>query len=41
MKVASRLAPVELENSLSGDKVRLGQFWEERAAVLIFLRHFG
>ena len=24
-----------------GDEVRLSSFWEERPAVLAFLRHFG
>ncbi|HKK53285.1 MAG TPA: hypothetical protein VKA74_16925 [Myxococcota bacterium] len=41
MRIASRLAPIELEDSASGRHVRLGDFWKDRAVVLIFLRHFG
>jgi hypothetical protein len=34
------LANVVLQDS-DGDQVRLGSLWEERPAVLVFLRHYG
>jgi hypothetical protein len=34
------LADVKLEDS-TGASRRLGDFWAERAVVLVFLRHFG
>jgi hypothetical protein len=36
----TRLRDVELRDA-SGTARRLGTFWEERPAVLVFLRHFG
>jgi hypothetical protein len=41
MKIANQLAPIALEDSRSGDKLRLGHFWENRTSILIFLSHFG
>ena len=41
MKIADRLAPIELEDSASGNSVALGTLWQDQTAVLIFLRHFG
>lgn len=38
--VAHALAPVQAID-LAGAPVRLGTLWEDRAAVLVFLRHFG
>jgi hypothetical protein len=35
-----RLADVVLRSD-AGDRVRLGDLWRERPAVLAFLRHFG
>jgi hypothetical protein len=40
MRVASRLAPIELED-WKGERVALGTFWRERPVVLVFIRHFG
>jgi hypothetical protein len=37
---ADELADVVLEDA-DGDEVRLGSLWEERPAVLVFLRHYG
>jgi hypothetical protein len=51
VRLASRLAPLELEQVLPGGGTRrtaLGSFWDAerpggapRAVVLVFLRHFG
>jgi hypothetical protein len=38
--VAHALAPVQARD-LDGEPVRLGTLWEDRPAVLLFLRHFG
>ena len=40
MGVARRLDRIELSD-WQGEPRRLGAFWEERAVVLIFIRHFG
>lgn len=40
MRVATKLAPIELEDS-TGARVRLGSLWRDRPVVLIFVRHFG
>jgi hypothetical protein len=37
---ADELADVVLEDA-DGEEVRLGSLWEERPAVLVFLRHYG
>ena len=37
---AGALAGVVLKDS-SGEDVRLGDLWQERPAVLVFLRHYG
>lgn len=40
MNVAHTLAPVQAHD-LEGNPVRLGTLWEDKPAVLVFLRHFG
>ena len=35
-----RLAPLVLPDA-DGQPVRLGTFWEQLSAVVVFLRHFG
>ena len=35
-----RLAEVELVGA-DGGRYRLGEFWADRAVILVFLRHFG
>jgi hypothetical protein len=37
---ADELADIVLQDS-NGEDVRLGSLWEERPAVLVFLRHYG
>jgi hypothetical protein len=37
---ADELADIVLQDS-SGDELRLGTLWNERPAVLVFLRHYG
>jgi hypothetical protein len=37
---AANLADVVLQDA-DGHDVRLGDFWRERPAVLVFLRHYG
>lgn len=34
------LSAVELPDA-TGEKHRLGAFWNERPTILVFLRHFG
>jgi len=44
MKLASRLAPIELALVDAGGRTRavaLGSFWADRPVVLVFIRHFG
>jgi len=41
VQIATRLAPIELQESGSGRRIRLAEFWRDRPAVLVFLRHFG
>lgn len=38
--LSAALAPIELPDP-DGRTVRLGSLWEERPAVLVFLRHYG
>jgi hypothetical protein len=38
--VSGSLAPIVLPDS-EGNQVRLGSLWEERPAVVAFLRHYG
>jgi hypothetical protein len=38
--VASRLAPIVLPDT-EGRSVRLGSLWEDRRAVVVFVRHYG
>ena len=40
MRVATRLSGIELSD-WQGEPVRLGSLWQERAVVLVFIRHFG
>ena len=40
MGVVERLAGIELAD-WRGERRQLGAFWEERAVVLVFIRHFG
>jgi hypothetical protein len=37
---ASALADIVVKD-LEGNEVRLGSFWEDGPAVLVFLRHYG
>ncbi len=41
MRVSTRLAPIALIDSATDQPVRLGDLWQRRTVVLIFLRHFG
>lgn len=41
MQIATRLAPIELLEITSGRRVRLADYWRDRPAILVFLRHFG
>jgi hypothetical protein len=41
MRTSTRLAPIELLETGSGKPTRLGDLWQDRPAVLVFLRHFG
>ncbi|HSL82461.1 MAG TPA: hypothetical protein VLF66_06760 [Thermoanaerobaculia bacterium] len=38
--LAAALAPIVLPDA-DGREMRLGSLWEERPAVLVFLRHYG
>ena len=38
--MSSELADVVVKD-LEGEDVRIGSLWEERPAVLVFLRHYG
>lgn len=40
MRLSTRLAPISLATD-TGEPVRLGRFFEDRTAVLVFIRHFG
>ena len=40
LNLVHTLAPVRASD-LRGHPVRLGTLWEDRPAVLVFLRHFG
>lgn len=40
MDIVHILAPVQARN-VDNQPVRLGTLWEDRTAVLVFLRHFG
>lgn len=37
---ASTLSPIVLPE-VGADDVRLGSLWEDRPAVVVFLRHYG
>lgn len=41
MRLANRLSQIELYEINAGEPVALGMLWQDRTAVLIFLRHFG
>ena len=38
--LSAALAPIVLPDA-AGEEVRLGSLWEERPAVVVFLRHYG
>lgn len=38
--LSAALAPIVLPDP-DGAEVRLGSLWEERPAVVVFLRHYG
>ena len=38
--LSARLAEIVLPDA-DGKEVRLGGLWEKRAAVIVFLRHYG
>jgi len=38
--LSAALAPLVLPDA-GGEPVRLGSLWEERPAVVVFLRHYG
>lgn len=40
MDVVERLGEAEVLD-LEGQALRLGSLWQDRAVVLVFLRHFG
>jgi len=40
MRLSERLAGFELVDS-SGATRRLGDYWQDRPIVLVFVRHFG
>ncbi len=40
MDISDALSNLELAG-VDGDRVRLGDLWETRPVVLVFLRHFG
>lgn len=41
MQLATRLGSIELEEIVSGQSLSLASLWDQRPAVLLFLRHFG
>lgn len=41
MRTSTRLASIELHEINAGKPVALGSLWQDRPALLIFLRHFG
>lgn len=38
--LSANLAPIELPTP-DGEEIRLGSLWEDRPAVVAFLRHYG
>jgi peroxiredoxin len=40
VRIAARLAGIELKDS-DGERWRLGDLWQKRPVVLVFIRHFG
>jgi hypothetical protein len=40
VRLASKLSGLELCD-WRGEQQRLGTFWQDRAVVLVFIRHFG
>jgi hypothetical protein len=40
MSLSSQLEKIEALDP-EGRPVRLGEFWQERPVVLVFIRHFG
>ena len=41
LRISTRLAPIALLDSATDQPIRLGDLWQDRTVVLIFLRHFG
>jgi len=41
LRRSTRLAPIALIDSATDLPVRLGDLWQTRTVVLLFLRHFG
>lgn len=41
MRLATRLSRTALYEINAGKPIELGTLWQDRPAVLIFLRHFG
>lgn len=40
MRTVTKLSGIELSD-WRGERRRLGSLWQERAVVLVFIRHFG
>ena len=40
MRLATKLSGIELSD-WRGSRERLGDFWQDRPIVLVFIRHFG
>ncbi len=40
VRIANKLSGIELSD-WTGDRERLGTFWQEQPIVLVFIRHFG
>ncbi len=38
--LSAKLSPITLPNT-TGEDIRLGSLWEDRRAVIVFLRHYG
>ena len=38
--LAEKLAPIVLPD-VDGGTMRLGEFWQQGPAILVFLRHYG
>jgi hypothetical protein len=40
VRIADKLSAIQLSD-WTGDRERLGTFWQNRPIVLVFIRHFG